>query len=188
MRTKTPQQAEKMLNAAARLFAGEHFHKVRMEDIAAEAAVGKGTIYRYFEDKEELYLALLDRASKQVQERTRRELDRYVGTRAKLAGIARAILEFHDEQPHIVHLIQRAEATRGAASPWQEARDVVTGWCRQVFEQAITDEEFKVRDLDFVAYQFLGVVRAAVLSGRRPRPVGLAVDLVADFLDGAAQR
>src|SRR5262245_18615534 len=56
VRTKTPQQADKMLNAAARLFGTQRFHEVRMEDIAAEAAVGKGTIYRYFSDKDELYL------------------------------------------------------------------------------------------------------------------------------------
>ena len=40
-----------------------------MEDISAAAGVGKGTLYRYFKDKEELYLALLDRASAQVEER-----------------------------------------------------------------------------------------------------------------------
>ena len=42
-----------------------------MEDISAEADVGKGTLYRYFRDKEELYLALLSRAAEQIQERVR---------------------------------------------------------------------------------------------------------------------
>src|SRR5215472_7850945 len=66
LRTKTPLQADKMLDAAGRLFGAHRFHEVRMEDIAAEAEVGKGTIYRYFSDKEELFLALLERSSRQL--------------------------------------------------------------------------------------------------------------------------
>ena len=64
MRSKTPLQAEKILAAAAQLFATHRFHEARMEDIAALAEVGKGTLYRYFKDKEELYLALLQRATR----------------------------------------------------------------------------------------------------------------------------
>ena len=79
MRTKTPLQAEKMLEAAAALFGTQRFHEVRMEDIATAAGVGKGTIYRYFSDKEDLYLALLERASKQMHER----LTRSVGNRPR---------------------------------------------------------------------------------------------------------
>ena len=51
-----------MLAAAARLFGSQRFHEVRMEDIAAEAAVAKGTLYRYFADKEQLYRAMLVRS------------------------------------------------------------------------------------------------------------------------------
>ena len=58
MRAKSPEQVDRMLDAAARLFGAHRFHEVRMEDVAAAAEVGKGTLYRYFRDKEELYLAL----------------------------------------------------------------------------------------------------------------------------------
>ena len=46
-----------------------------MDDVATEAGVGKGTIYRYFEDKDELYLALLDRAGRQLDARIRERVD-----------------------------------------------------------------------------------------------------------------
>src|SRR5262245_59330110 len=69
VRTQTPELDQRILDAAARLFAGNHFHAVRMEDISTEADVGKGTLYRYFRDKEELYLALLSRAARQIQDR-----------------------------------------------------------------------------------------------------------------------
>src|SRR5437870_11526186 len=98
-----------MLNAAARLFAAQRYHQVRMEDIAAEAGVGKGTLYRYFRDKEELYLALLARASTQILQRLEETIAHAAGARARLRAVVAGIVTFFDEQPHFLDLIQRAE-------------------------------------------------------------------------------
>jgi AcrR family transcriptional regulator len=47
------------VRAAEHQFAEKRFDEVLMEDVAAEASVGKGTLYRYFEDKESLYFAVV---------------------------------------------------------------------------------------------------------------------------------
>src|SRR5947209_9002043 len=99
VRSKSPQQADKILAAAARLFATHRFHEARMEDIAALAEVGKGTLYRYFEDKDELYLALLDRAAEGLSARLGAELEGAAGGRARRVGIGRAVLASFYEQP-----------------------------------------------------------------------------------------
>jgi len=45
-------------NTAAKLFATRPFHKVKLDDVASAAGVGKGTLYIYFKSKEEpLFLA-----------------------------------------------------------------------------------------------------------------------------------
>ena len=46
-------------DTAARLFATRPFDKVRLDDIAAEARLGKGTLYVYFDSKEDLYFSLI---------------------------------------------------------------------------------------------------------------------------------
>jgi AcrR family transcriptional regulator len=66
MRTKTSLQADKILRAAGQLFGTQRFHEVRMDDIAAQAEVSKGTLYRYFNDKEELFQALVTRSSEDI--------------------------------------------------------------------------------------------------------------------------
>jgi AcrR family transcriptional regulator len=187
VRTKTPTQAEKMLNAAGRLFGTQRFHEVRMEDIAAEAAVGKGTLYRYFNDKEELYLALLERASQQVLERIHAELTDAEGPREKLVAMATALIAFFDEQPQVFDLIQRAEVLQreGAAFPWQTARDEMARLLREFFKEARQRGEFAVADADHAVLMFLGGLRAVVRFGRRPRPRNLAQQMVRSFLDGA---
>src|SRR5437773_2112800 len=122
VRTKTPLQSDKMLDAAARLFGTQRFHEVRMEDIAAEAGVGKGTLYRYFSDKDELYLALLKRSSGQFVGRLQEAVERAAGARARLEALVAAILGFFDGQPHLLDLIQRAEVARGLGPgfPWYQ--------------------------------------------------------------------
>ena len=61
MRTCGPQArpAAQILDAARPvILPGIATAEVRMDDIAAHAGVAKGTVYRYFHDKEDLYLAL----------------------------------------------------------------------------------------------------------------------------------
>src|SRR5262249_56020074 len=48
-----------ILQGAAELFAEKEFHQVLMEEVALRAHVGKGTLYRYFPTKEDLYLTTI---------------------------------------------------------------------------------------------------------------------------------
>src|SRR5947209_13962022 len=92
VRTKSPLQAEKILAAAARLFATHRFHEARMEDIAAVAEVGKGTLYRYFKDKEELYLALLERAAETILEKLHAAVQQPGSHRDKLVAVVTSLI------------------------------------------------------------------------------------------------
>src|SRR2546423_13192769 len=56
-RHKTAEKEQQIVRAAAEVFARRDFHLVLMDDVAARAGVGKGTLYRYFPTKDELFLA-----------------------------------------------------------------------------------------------------------------------------------
>jgi AcrR family transcriptional regulator len=178
-----------MLDAAARLFGTHRFHEVRMEDIAAEAAVGKGTLYRYFEDKEELYLALLTRASVQMLQRLEAVLKLTQGARQGLEVLVAAIIAFFDEHPHLLDLIQRAEVHQrpGAASPWQQTRDDLLRLVLSLFDAGQQHGEFIIRHPDLAALMLLGGLRGVIRFGKRPRSPELACQIVTDFLRGADQ-
>ena len=53
------ERRERVVAAAAQLFSEKRFDEVLMEEIAHQAQVGKGTLYTYFSDKEELYFAVV---------------------------------------------------------------------------------------------------------------------------------
>jgi AcrR family transcriptional regulator len=52
------QREEEILEAAAAVFAERGFRASRIDDVAARAGLGKGTIYEYFRSKEDLFLRL----------------------------------------------------------------------------------------------------------------------------------
>jgi TetR/AcrR family fatty acid metabolism transcriptional regulator len=187
VRTKTPQYSERMLEAAGRLFGTRRFHEVRMEDVAAEAEVSKGTLYRYFRDKNEMYLALLARASRQFVGEMNERVAAAQTARDRLVAMVEAIIEFFDSQPHLFDLIQRAEIRRelGEAFPWQEARDVTLRLVQDIFEQGSDEGEFRVRQPELAGLMLLGGLRAVIRFGP-PRHGQLARDLVNGFLEGAA--
>jgi AcrR family transcriptional regulator len=189
VRTKTLDQADKILRAASRLFGTQRFHEVRMEDIAAEAAVGKGTLYRYFADKEELYRAMLVRSSDRFIRRMEGIVSGADSARARLETLVGAVIEEFDAEPHLLDLIQRAEvlAAAGEAFPWQESRERMPQLVRRLFDEAAEEGAFVVADPDVAMWLLLGGFRAIIRFGPRPRPTDLARRVVDAFLDGAAR-
>jgi TetR/AcrR family fatty acid metabolism transcriptional regulator len=190
LRTKTPHLAEHVLDVAARLFGTKRFHEVRMDDLAAEAEVSKGTLYRYFKDKEELYRALLERATRQLLARLRDCVTRAAGARARLTALVAAILDHFDGNPHLFDLIQRAEVLRrpGAAFPWQRVRDESVHLVREVLEEGTRRGELAVGDPGLAVLMLLGGLRSVIRFGPLPRPPRLAEHIVETFLGGVDGR
>lgn len=50
---------ELIIEAAERIFSQKGFFQAKVEEIAAEAGVGKGTVYEYFSSKEEVFKEML---------------------------------------------------------------------------------------------------------------------------------
>src|SRR4030095_9535028 len=85
-----PKEAVKdaILDATDRLLARFGYRKMTVEDIAAEAGIGKGTIYLHFASKEEVVLSHVDRIVSRLKER----LGEIAGSHATAAERLRLML------------------------------------------------------------------------------------------------
>src|SRR6478736_720697 len=63
------QRQEQILAAAIELFAEHGYSDTDTQQLADKLRVGKGTIYRYFPSKRELFLAAADQVMRMMRER-----------------------------------------------------------------------------------------------------------------------
>jgi len=99
-----------ILEAASRSFGARVYHRVNMDEIAQVAGVGKGTLYRYFPSKEDLYLAIVDEAFALLIRRLDGEQARDVPPVMVLRRMIEAIVETFAQHLPFFRLMHRGEA------------------------------------------------------------------------------
>src|SRR5689334_14308129 len=82
----TAQRRSSILQAARAVFARQGYADTVVEDIAAQAGIGKGTLYLYFPSKEQIYLAALLEQARQLDADTRAAVNAAATWREKLAA------------------------------------------------------------------------------------------------------
>ena len=84
---RTEATRQKLLAAAERIFARDGFEAARLEDIAAGAGYTRGAFYANFEDKEEIFFALLDQWVRQRIDSVTAVLRKQKSPQQKLAAL-----------------------------------------------------------------------------------------------------
>lgn len=74
-RKEKEHRKKEILNTAADLFARKGFHHVKMDEIAEEVGLSKGTLYLYFDNKEMLFISIITEKSDQLTEKLNNVLD-----------------------------------------------------------------------------------------------------------------
>ncbi len=93
-RTRDPDRKEKILRAAADLVARNGFHSVSMSDIGSEAGITGSGIYRHFDGKSSILVALFDRAMDDLRSQEREILEHAADLGQALAELVEGQVEF----------------------------------------------------------------------------------------------
>lgn len=160
--TLRERRREEILDVAARLFSERGYHEVDVQTVADELGVGKGTVYRYFARKEELFLAAVDRVVRRLKSAVDARIEGIHDPMERIAGAIRAYLEFFARNTLFVELLiqERAQFKDRSQPTYFEYRDVNIGPWRQL-----------LRDL--------------IAQGRiRPIPVERIITVISDLLYG----
>ena len=88
-RRRTDDKRQRILQAAVKVFARKGYHGARVSEIARKADVADGTIYLYFQNKEDILVSLFDEVMDEHLQQARQELAAVEGAPARLRAIAR---------------------------------------------------------------------------------------------------
>lgn len=166
-----PDEAKRreILTVAARLFARRPFHEVKLDEVAAEAGVGKGTLYCYFTSKEDLYFSIVESGFQSVVDEIRVALSQsHDSAWEQLSGIVRQLVAFGGANPDITQIMRTA--SQSLEPRIRPIRAELSELIRAVIEHGVAAGELIDRQPALTAQYIPAFIRAARLYGPRDLP------------------
>ncbi|MFO0983363.1 MAG: TetR/AcrR family transcriptional regulator [Planctomycetota bacterium] len=162
-----------IVNVAARLFASRPFHQVRLEDVAAAAGIGKGTIYIYFATKEDLYGSLLHEQLLELTVRIERAIAPPGGSAwDALAATVGEIVAFSAQHPELFEMLRAGWIP--TSERLHEQRRTLLRLLSGIIRNGIRSGELADANPTLTATFILSAVRGAMLY-RTPRTSASAI-------------
>jgi AcrR family transcriptional regulator len=191
-----PDKKQRIIQAAEQLFRSHRFHEITLDEIAREADVGKGTIYLYFSDKEDLIFQTAVAGFDEMCGLLRQNVSEGVSFRDGLLRMCETISAFFKKRRPLFRIIlsegERAMESTGTGlrQRWQQRRKTMTEGVAAVIARGVASGEIR-RDIppEILAEYLLGMLRTRSWELEdRPEPLrshALMVDL---FTKGAGLR
>ncbi len=162
-----------ILDAATAVFSKHGFAAADVQEIADKTGVGKGTVYRYFPSKEDLFLAAVDHGMRNLKTAVDAAAATAKQPLERIAEGVRAYLTFFDEHPEIVELLvhERAHFRDRKTPTYFVHRDANMAPWQALFRELI--QEGVVRDIpveritEFVSDVVYGTMFTNYFSGRQ---------------------
>lgn len=180
----TSRRREEILHTVAHIFAQNGYTKTDLQVVADALQIGKGTIYRYFPSKRELFLAAVDRGMRFLLDTVDEAIKDISDSLERLAVAIRSYLNFFDQHPELAELLilERAEFKDRKKSTYFDYDDEVTPVWTVVFQDLIA--EGRVRDvpvqriLDVIGNALYGTMFTNFFMGRNKSCEDQAQDII----------
>lgn len=189
---------EAILDAAARLFSRAGYHDTKMSDLAGEAGVAVGTLYKHFASKEVVLASLAERTESDLLE-LMKGAAAAPDPLARLAGTVARVIEYVEARGTVFALFEeRGGALEAPGSPLSEpARRASRARFFATLESIIGDAVSTgyLRDdvaVSTMAVMLFGAMHAAVEAWVRAEPRYSLTEqsqvLMNLFLEGATRQ
>jgi AcrR family transcriptional regulator len=182
-----------ILNTAVKVFAGFGFAATDVQVIADRLGVGKGTIYRYFPTKEQLFLAAVERGLKELTAEMDRVLDDASDDPVEHTRRAvRTYLDFFHARPEMAELFiqERAAFPHHHRPLYFTMKDDNDAECRHAAFWEKLAASGKVRPMPaerffaVVGDLLYGTILTNLLSGRPADPAAQTEDILDVVMNG----
>ena len=184
--SRTPRQAakrEQIVDAASRVFAARAYHVVCMDDVAEAARVGKGTLYRYFPSKEDLYLGVVAEAFDLLIARLEHVEAEELPAPIALSRMIGAIVETFARHLPFFRLMQQGEGRLFLRKKQviRARRDRIADGLGRLLERGAQSGVFRKVDRDIGPSMLIGLVWGTTLNHADDTPAEVLAQRVADL-------
>ncbi|HUE99816.1 MAG TPA: TetR/AcrR family transcriptional regulator [Anaerolineales bacterium] len=151
---------EDILEAAAQVFRQKGFHGASMQDIAEAVNLQKASLYHHVSSKQEILLALLDRALELLLERISAISNQNIPADKKLQEMVRTYLQILTENTDLsaVLLFEHRSLERKQHARHVPNRDKFEALWRAVLEEGVAAKLFTCDDPALTARAILGII------------------------------
>jgi len=175
---------EEILEAAAKLFAEHGYADTDTQLLADELGVGKGTLYRYFPSKRELFLASADRVMRNLIIQVDGSMTGIDDPLDQIAAATRAYLGFFADHPEFVELLmqERAQFKDRKKPTYFEHREANAERWRLRYRQLIAAGRLREMPVDRIRDVFsqllYGTIFTNYFTGQQKTPEAQAEDIL----------
>ncbi|CAM3492359.1 MULTISPECIES: TetR/AcrR family transcriptional regulator [Saccharibacillus] len=148
---------EQVLHAAAQSFSLFGYKATTMDQVAKIANVGKGTIYTFFENKEELFDEILLDAIRELRRRAEAEIHAERPFYENVYQALDAILEFREEHELFIKLSQelRDIGTPQARAALFKVESVVLEFLERIIRESMDKGAIRRGSVEVIAFGML---------------------------------
>lgn len=178
-----------ILNAARDLFQKFGLHKTTVDEIASKAGVGKGTIYHYYESKEQIFQDVLELEVNEIKQEMAAELQKeqnaatklrkYFLIRMVLAGkLAKKFITFKDEYLEYYSFIEKIR---------QKYNEYEINVIKEILKEGVKKNIFDIKDIELTASTFVMAMKGleyywAILSSNDIQEITKKVNTMIDII------
>lgn len=183
---------DKILQTAQGLFIQRGYNGLSMRAIAEQVGVSKAALYYYFEDKQQLFLAILEASLAQVENLIDEITAQGGSSQARLELFVFRILDQPADQRAVIRLASQEVAQLDMAARAAFEADYQTRFLDKIsyiFDEGIQAGELRPLDSNLMTWALLGMLypyfyTANVLE--LPRDEVIARQLLTIFFDGVS--
>ncbi|MCL0043114.1 TetR/AcrR family transcriptional regulator [Dehalococcoidia bacterium] len=181
---------ERILDAAAEVFATKGYHSSVVDDIVHDSNTSKGAVYFHFPSKQEIFLALVSRLADTLLGSTQDAITEEQEGLAKFDAALGTVFESLSQHRSLAKILLVSGA--GLGRPFDEhlfnLLDRFAEMIKDNLDEAITAGSIQQMDTSVVAYAWLGAVHEIVtrwLYTGEPDPLESAVPTLRALLLGS---
>ncbi|MCK5110036.1 MAG: TetR/AcrR family transcriptional regulator [Arcobacteraceae bacterium] len=149
------QKRQDIALSSTELFVEKGFHKLTVSEVALNAHVAKGTIYEYFESKEDIVFAIIEYAQKAYDDEVLTNINNTQSIKEKVSALfslciakdSEAIKRRKIYKEFIAIVLD--EASDEMIKFQQDIKNKYTNWLKDILLQGIKDKKLKPEVLEF---------------------------------------